>query len=399
VANILFAWELGSNLGHLMSILPIAEELQRRGHSVTLAVKDLARFAQIDSHPLLTVVQSPLFFPRAEMLRESMGYCDILAISGYLTETSLLPLLRAWRELLALLDVDVVVAQHAPTALLAARSAGRPAVAIGSGFMCPPAMVPLPGFLPLTAVQRAELSHTETQILAACNKALEKFSATPLPNLANLFLDAETLLCIYPELEHYDMRDNVEYIGPLYADAAAAPIEFPRKYKKNILIYLNNFKCWNNLRAACAALEANVLCAAVGLPKHEVERACTANMTVVDYPIPLSSLYQYCDLVVCHGGPGTVAGALAAGRPLLLLPTQKEQLILSNRIAERGYGQFLTLDAGAAQLQQAMTCLLSDAFKKTAIEQYAVKYRDITMADRIGYIADKIAAVVLRAIA
>lgn len=43
--RILFAWELGANLGHLARDIPVAEQLRKLGHDVTFAARDL-RVAQ-----------------------------------------------------------------------------------------------------------------------------------------------------------------------------------------------------------------------------------------------------------------------------------------------------------------------------------------------------------------
>lgn len=44
------------------------------------------------------------------------------------------------------------------------------------------------------------------------------------------------------------------------------------------------------------------------------------------------------DLVVCHGGSGTVLGALSAGVPLVIVPSFADQLINGRRVAEAGAG-------------------------------------------------------------
>lgn len=373
-----------------MSILPVAAELQRQGHNITVAVRDLARFSQLESRMQLAIVQSPLFFPRDEAAQENLGYCDILAIGGYLAESSLLPQVLAWRQLFALSQADVVVCQHAPTALLSARSCGRPAVVIGSGFMCPPAEVPMPAFAELTAQQRSRLSHTEAEVLATCNRVLERFDVPPMPALASLFRDADTVLCIYPELDHYGVRDGAEYVGPLYADTDTAPIAFPQMHDKNILIYLSDFQCWKNLRAACAGLKANVICVALGMSKQEVHQSHLPHMVIVDHPIPLQSAFTQSDLVVCHGGPGVLAGALAAAKPILMLPIQKEQSMMACCVANRSYGASLSLEATPQQFRNVMEHLLSDAFINVAVKAYADKYRAFTMIDRVQRIARRI---------
>jgi UDP:flavonoid glycosyltransferase YjiC (YdhE family) len=44
------------------------------------------------------------------------------------------------------------------------------------------------------------------------------------------------------------------------------------------------------------------------------------------------------DLVVCHGGSGTVFGALAAGVPLVVAPLFADQFVNGRRVADRGAG-------------------------------------------------------------
>ncbi len=51
-------------------------------------------------------------------------------------------------------------------------------------------------------------------------------------------------------------------------------------------------------------------------------------------------------LVVCHGGSGTVFGALAAGAPLVVVPVFADQFDNGRRVAEAGAG--LTVEADAA---------------------------------------------------
>ena len=44
------------------------------------------------------------------------------------------------------------------------------------------------------------------------------------------------------------------------------------------------------------------------------------------------------DLVVCHGGQGTLAAAALAGKPVLVLPTQLEQAMAARRVQACGWG-------------------------------------------------------------
>jgi hypothetical protein len=68
-----------------------------------------------------------------------------------------------------------------------------------------------------------------------------------------------------------------------------------------------------------------------------------------------SQVFDQADLVVCHGGSGTVFGALAAGVPVVVVPVFADQFENARRIAERGAG--LTVEAdqpGAAPLRRVI---------------------------------------------
>ena len=67
-----------------------------------------------------------------------------------------------------------------------------------------------------------------------------------------------------------------------------------------------------------------------------------ANVRVERF-VPQSALLRRCDAVVCHGGSGSVTGALAHGVPLVVLPMGADQPMNAARVEALGVGR--TLDA------------------------------------------------------
>ena len=67
------------------------------------------------------------------------------------------PCADAWRQLLTLLNADLILADYAPTPLLAARCLQVPAVVLGTGFSVPPSVSPLPAFNRRLVIQEAAL--------------------------------------------------------------------------------------------------------------------------------------------------------------------------------------------------------------------------------------------------
>lgn len=78
--------------------------------------------------------------------------------------------------------------------------------------------------------------------------------------------------------------------------------------------------------------------ATVGLDRDPAEFGPQpANVHVARY-LPQAGVLPRCDMVVCHGGSGTVLGALAHGLPLLLLPQGANQEWNARRCAAIGAG-------------------------------------------------------------
>lgn len=91
------------------------------------------------------------------------------------------------------------------------------------------------------------------------------------------------------------------------------------------------------------------------------------NVHVESY-LPQSLLFPHCDVVVCHGGSGTVLAALAHGLPLLVMPQGANQFWNAQRCTELGTG----LSLGPAELSaegvrsQVRALVDDDGFRRQA---------------------------------
>jgi UDP:flavonoid glycosyltransferase YjiC (YdhE family) len=104
-----------------------------------------------------------------------------------------------------------------------------------------------------------------------------------------------------------------------------------------------------------------------------------ANVHVEHY-IPNSLLLPRVDAVVCHAGFNTVMGALALGRPLVLAPMSADQPVHAQRCAALGAG--LVIDAQALdpeEIRTAIRAVLRNPSYRAAAE--AVKHEIADLAD------------------
>src|SRR5688572_10552231 len=230
MATILLVWELGAGTGHATHAAPIVNGLVRRGHRVLAALRDPS-------------VARGLFDPAIEVLpgavqrdlrvgakRVTETFAHLLAdAAGFDDAEALAAVAGAWRNLLRVVKPDVVLFDHAPTVLLAARGLGCRKVVFGPGFNCPPDVFPLPSLRPWAKVDVQQLKNVEAPVLDCANRVLRSWGEAPMERLGQLYGDVdETLLITFAELdcyrEHRDVSGSPRYFGPvLSAGGGVAP--------------------------------------------------------------------------------------------------------------------------------------------------------------------------------
>ncbi len=89
--------------------------------------------------------------------------------------------------------------------------------------------------------------------------------------------------------------------------------------------------------------------------------------------IPQASVLPYCDLVISHGGSGSVIGALAHGLPSVLIPLGADQPMNADRCARLGVARVLdATDVSPKNLRAAVSTVLDDP----ALRRNAERLRD-----------------------
>jgi UDP:flavonoid glycosyltransferase YjiC (YdhE family) len=90
----------------------------------------------------------------------------------------------------------------------------------------------------------------------------------------------------------------------------------------------------------------------------------------VEQFIPQATLLPHCDAVVCHGGSGSVTGALAHGLPLVILPMGADQPLNAARCAALGVARLLdVLEATPAMVREAAEAILHEPDYRRAAEE------------------------------
>ena len=376
MARILLCWELGGGLGHLVPLAETGRELERAGHEVAFALRDLAYANALLDLPGTRIYQAPVLLPLwrdNDVLPET--FTDILYAIGYRDANRLTGLLAGWRQIYNDFNPDLIVHDHSPTAMAAARGLDIPAVGLArSGFTLPPAVSPMPDLRGGDPGNREPQLARERQVTDHLNKALVNLGLPTIKSIGELFeLDGRVLLSV-PELDAYGPRDNVDYWGPLEHGRGATP-EWPtpaRDDGKKIFVYVKGFATRDALLASLAGSGHSVLAHIGGMDARDCARHSTATMTLSPEIIDIRQALADCDLVVTHGG-SLVASALLAGKPVLTLPLYLEQQITAEKLQAWGAG----LNAPQRQprgMETKLHQLLEDPSFAAAARSIAAKY-------------------------
>lgn len=108
--------------------------------------------------------------------------------------------------------------------------------------------------------------------------------------------------------------------------------------------------------------------------------------------IPQAAVLPACDLVVSHGGSGSVVGALAHGLPSVLLPMGADQPHNARRCAELGVALTLDpVDATAEAVRDAVDALLADGEHRRSAQQIKAEIDELPAARTIIPVLEQLA--------
>ena len=382
MARILIAWEFGRNLGHIARDLPLARACREAGHEVVWAVRDLRGVARELAGEDFALLQAPLL--RSGRVNAPPVSCaDMLLREGYEDAEGLLAVLRGWTSLMRLMGIEAVVHDYAPSALLAARVLGVPAMILGSGFMVPAPGVPSPGFFP--NAQPHALREAEDAFVANVNKALRGLGVATIASLQDLYAQGEQVLTTFEELDPFAPRRQGRYVGPMYALGRQTRVDWQGGGQR-IFAYLRpEVPSCEELLAALQAGTAEVICAMPGLP--EAWPARFPRLRFVPGAVDMATLLPAADLAITNGS-GTIPNCLLSGVPVLVLPHYNEQYLAGQRLQAYGAGWVVPGKASTPEYAGLLNRLLWEpAFKRQAqafAQRHAGHTREGTVRTVLG---------------
>jgi len=389
MARIVFTWELGNGYGHISKFILVAKILSSRGHRIYCIATELhhltARFLPLN----IKVLQAPVW--QKEKLQATANcYAELLLNIGYYDSRQIEGKVMAWQTLYDLIQPDLLIADHSPTALLAARNLPFPKATLGSGFFTPPFQQPVPAYYPDAKLTDSQLHQFEQNVLLQINDALHNLDMQPLDNLSDIFQCEDAFYCTFKEIDHYATREPVEYMGAQFELPNVNKATWPDHDGPKIFAYLkSDFSEIEKLLQALKLTEASIIIHIPDIPDNLKEKYSAPHINFYPQAIDLETVGAQANLAICHAGHGTIASMLTKSCPLILIPTQMEQLVLALRIKDLGAAEVVTPGDPIRNYRKIIKRLLSNPDYQKQANAFANRYADINPERQREKIADR----------
>lgn len=298
---------------------------------------------------------------------------DLLALYGFCNADYISNRFKWWQDFLWLNRPELVVADFAPFALLAARSIGINTVNVGMAMTVPP-----PGmqrFSPILEGDGPKPQIPEEKILQSINKALAPLGMPELENLPDVFKCDLRFACSLAIWDPYIFWRNEPYFMPI-----SKPPLPNRRDGQQIFVYLSEHV--SQLKVVMDALGQTKLPVrlVIGQDQHWTpDNIEYKNIRIEQHTLPPNEIATQARMIVCAGQAGISSLALFSGIPFLALPLLKEQVNNAHGAARLGVSKHVNAnDLGTS-------CSVADLCKLVA-----GMYRDQNLQHRAAHQALKL---------
>ncbi|HMM76801.1 MAG TPA: hypothetical protein PJ986_13900 [Gammaproteobacteria bacterium] len=372
MAHVVFAWELGGGLGHLVRYRRLIARLCASGHRISFIAREAARAAQVFAAWPVAVAAAPWDeTPPAARVKSPNSVAEVLLNSGFADPAQLRTRLAAWCGLLRERAPDLVIADYAPTAVLATRVLGLRAIAAGNGFCLPPPLSPLPPLRYWLAADRAALAASEARLLAQLDAALRACGGRPAGSVADVLLGDDQFVQSFAEFDHVYERPGADYLGAWpSAGFGIAPV-WPPGLGPRVFGYLEPTVLLSEVLAAAAALGVRLCLYAPGVTP--AMRALAPTAVWMPEPVDLAQAAVQADAYLSNANLNSMMAFLLAGKPQLVLPYTLEKYLVGRRLEMLGAGLSAPRRAPGDLLAKLRAVLHRRDFRRAA-ERFAARY-------------------------
>lgn len=336
-------------VAHVARPLQIAKVLRDRGVEVIFGMGERYRWL-IEEAGFET---RPLYCADSEVLLgavRSLNFSEQTAHLPYYFKSDLI-------TMRALGDVDLVLADFRFTVRLSAECLGIPHVAITNGYYTPYYSV-LPELPEAIAGAWPAAFRRFRPLRSLIRAVVPKFHALPYQKLSRKYhlkteirsgfdiavSNALTLICDVPEFTpQKNLPKHYQFIGPILWEPEnhfqPLPEEFDGKRRPLVYITLGTSGEHGILQDMIKAFEKSEYDAVISTGAKD-QVYLSENIFAVPF-VQASQVLKKANLMICHGGNGSIYQALSFGIPVLCVTTFYDQEWNGQRVRELGLGESL----------------------------------------------------------
>lgn len=297
--------------------------------------------------------------------REQMlTYSCILRCHGYSSPDLLMKRVSEWRNAIKQSCPDLVIADHSPTALLAARLEQVPSATIGIGFYIPPRVYPLPHlqwWKPSPG--RARLRRLERQVHESINSVLRNSNAEEMSQVSELFDIPLRALITVPLLDDYVNRPEGDKYYGVYDKAGDGVWNgWPDRDRGQPKVFGYLRARYPSFRAIVNSLASMNVRAAIYAPDcpDDVMNEMPSHVTLSRNALDMRRGAGECDFAVSYSSNGFVSEVLAEGKPMFLAPSIVHHAMTAKRAVRVGAAALGEPSWSVSQYKHTIEQLIED---------------------------------------
>jgi UDP:flavonoid glycosyltransferase YjiC (YdhE family) len=390
MGRVLLTYEFGAGLGHLSPLIGVARKLSPE-HRLVFCLPE----PEMAEREVRQAFGDRAEIRRIERWKDVPGgpsashtLADLFWTGGFGDPDQVRARIQGWREIYGEVGPDLILADFAPGARLAA--AGRPFVEVGYAFTVPPGGRSLPPMHPGQKNPPLQSRAREFELLANVRQALAFFGEPGIEHFADLFRGDDTFVCGLPAFDMYAAWREDPYLPPIMQKVAVGPPPAERP-GPDVFAYLHaNHPRLRELTAALTLTGRRVGLYVSGAPAERIASLCGRNVGVLVRPADLADMLPKVRLSIHHGGLGSAHAGLAAGTVQLMFATRLERRINARAVEQLGGGRRGAPEptGDPQRLAELITSLLDDTAFQERARKTAIDLRPQFEPDTASIVAD-----------
>jgi len=376
----LLAWQIGDGRGHITKLRIIGEALRSRGFSCSAALIDLEHVGEL-KHVVSSVkrVPRPPYFHHLRLEgghSPAATYGEFLGDLGFASRIIITKHLKHWRDLMVQEQPNIVIAEQAPTALLAARSLKILTVALGTTYTLPP---PSLKRFPILLPEFSRCKWSEKDMCVEINAAIEPFDLPPLAHLSELYRADLSLPLGIEMLDPYAAERLEKRLPPSIEDIGNQQPWMQNR--EEIFVYLstsNRFE--SGISEALARVQVPLRVYVAGADRNLAAKFRSRGICVEERPVRPKTIMRRSRIMFHSGSHGTMCLGIRGGIPQVTAPQQLEQLYNGRQLARKGGGYCIEPDDDPAYFERIM-----ELYESAEARTHAVELAERTKSEFLGH--------------